>query len=300
MERVRQIARERHDAHPDHAPHRRNRPRDSARRPAGPGTHRDGWSEDVGAHVGEPERPVRRADRDRRRTTATTTRASGDTRRAMIVRTFPDRLELITQPDHARLARAIMDHCVPLARPASARCDSAGHLGTRQRMGRAGRRPIVNPATGEPCSISSAPHPACVRPSGRGVSPRSRAIRGPRRSWRSTRSRCNDRFRPDGEWTPFFEAMEAARAALLRSAGLPLGDLAWGLRLRPARRFDFAGVLLRRDRRAAVRRIHGQAPWHACGRDARRLRRGGRFLSGSGQESSPTGRFRRTMICVAR
>ena len=30
MERVRQIARERHDAHPDHAPHRRNRPRDSS------------------------------------------------------------------------------------------------------------------------------------------------------------------------------------------------------------------------------------------------------------------------------
>jgi hypothetical protein len=35
-----------------------------------------------------------------------------------------------------------------------------------------------------------------------------------------------DRFRSDREWTPFFDRMETARAALLRSAGLPLGQLA--------------------------------------------------------------------------
>src|SRR3954463_4207109 len=33
----------------------------------------------------------------------------------MIVRTYRDRLQLITQPDHAQLARRIMEHCVALA-----------------------------------------------------------------------------------------------------------------------------------------------------------------------------------------
>ena len=35
-----------------------------------------------------------------------------------------------------------------------------------------------------------------------------------------------DRFRSESEWTPFFDRMETARAALLRLAGLPLGT-AW-------------------------------------------------------------------------
>ena len=35
-----------------------------------------------------------------------------------------------------------------------------------------------------------------------------------------------DRFRSDSEWTPFFDRLETARASLLRSAGLPLDQLA--------------------------------------------------------------------------
>ena len=192
----------------------------------------------------------------------------------MIVRTFPDRLELITQPDHARLARAIMDHCVPLRdRP---RHDAILLAISEHDSGWAGpdAAPIVNPARGAVFDFISAP-PALRQ----AVWPRSIAgLEGD--PWAAALVAQHaltvyDRLRPDGEWTPFFEAMEAARAALLRAAGLPLGDLLGGLRLRPSRRFDFAGVLLRRDRRAAVRCIHGQASWHACGRDARPLRRGG-------------------------
>ena len=33
----------------------------------------------------------------------------------MIVRTTPGSIQLITQPDHAQLARRVMEHCVPLA-----------------------------------------------------------------------------------------------------------------------------------------------------------------------------------------
>ena len=33
----------------------------------------------------------------------------------MIIRPAPDRIHLITQPDHAKLARTIMEQCAPLA-----------------------------------------------------------------------------------------------------------------------------------------------------------------------------------------
>jgi hypothetical protein len=142
----------------------------------------------------------------------------------MIVRTFPDRLELITQPDHARLARAIMDHCVPLRdRP---RHDAILLAISEHDSGWAGpdAAPIVNPARGAVFDFISAP-PALRQ----AVWPRSIAgLEGD--PWAAALVAQHaltvyDRLRPDGEWTPFFEAMEAARAALLRAAGLPLGDL---------------------------------------------------------------------------
>jgi hypothetical protein len=142
----------------------------------------------------------------------------------MIVRSFSDRLELITQPDHARVARAIMDHCVPLE--GHPRRDTVLLAISEHDSGWAGpdAAPIVNVATGRVCDFMNAP--PGVR---QAVWPRSiAALEG--HPWAGALVAQHaltvyDRFRPDREWTSFFDGMETARAALLRSAELPLGHL---------------------------------------------------------------------------
>jgi hypothetical protein len=142
----------------------------------------------------------------------------------MIVRSFPDRLELITQPDHARLARAIMDHCAPLRD--QPRRDAILLAVSEHDSGWAGpdAAPTVNPATGGVYDFVSAP--LGVR---QAVWPLSiAALEG--HPWAAALVAQHaltvyERFRADREWTPFFEGIEAARSALLRSTGLPLGDL---------------------------------------------------------------------------
>jgi hypothetical protein len=142
----------------------------------------------------------------------------------MIVRTFRDRLELVTQPDHARLARAIMDHCVPPRD--QPRRDAILLAISEHDTGWAApdAAPMVNAATGGVFDFIGAP--PGVR---QAVWPRSiAALEGD--PWAAAlvaqhALTVNDRFRPDREWMPFFEAIEAARGALLRSAGVPLADL---------------------------------------------------------------------------
>jgi Protein of unknown function (DUF3891) len=142
----------------------------------------------------------------------------------VIVRPAGDRIQLITQPDHARLARQIMEGCVPLA--ARARRDTILHAIAEHDNGWAEEdaAPRVNPATGQPFDFVTAP--ATVRQIvwPRGVA---RLGRAPYAAALVAQHAITvyDRFRPEPEWVPFFAGMETARDQMLRASGLPPGDL---------------------------------------------------------------------------
>ena len=142
----------------------------------------------------------------------------------MIVRSSPDIIQLITQPDHAHLARRIMEHCVPLS--SLPRRDRILHAIAEHDNGWAEEdaAPTVDPRTGSVVDFVSAP--LGVR---HGVWPRAieRLAAAP---WAAALVAQHaitvyDRFRPDPEWTSFFAAMETARDARLRASGMPLDDL---------------------------------------------------------------------------
>ena len=142
----------------------------------------------------------------------------------MIVRTVGDRLQLITQPDHARLAGGVMGHCAPLL--TRARKDSILLAVAEHDNGwiEEDAAPRVNPATGQVFDFVTAP--ASVR---QGVWPRGVA-RLSDDPWAAALVAQHslviyERYRPDSEWTPFFSEMEAVRDAMLRRGGLPLDDL---------------------------------------------------------------------------
>ena len=217
----------------------------------------------------------------------------------MIVRSFPDRLELITQPDHARLARAIMDHCVPLAN--EPRRDAILLAVLEHDSGWAGpdAAPTVNPATGSVCDFINAP--AGVR---QAVWTRSvAALEG--HPWAAALVAQHaltvyDRFRSESEWTPFFDRMETARAALLRSAGLPLDRLVADyvfVRLADLISLAFCSGSIDEQRFGAftvrLRR-------YARGRHARRLRRGGDSVLDRSQSHPEPGDSRPTTNSVIR
>lgn len=142
----------------------------------------------------------------------------------MIVRPVRDGVLLITQPDHARLARTIMDHCVPLkARP---RRDAILHAIAEHDNGwaEADAAPTINPTTGNVADFVSVP--LSVR---HGVWPRGigRLTGDP---WAAALVAQHaltvySRFRSDSEWRSFFNQMESARDALLRASRMPLEDL---------------------------------------------------------------------------
>jgi hypothetical protein len=142
----------------------------------------------------------------------------------VIVRPVPNRLQLITQPDHAHLAARIMEHCVPLA--ARPRRDAILHAIAEHDNGWAEEdvSPSVDPAAGTIVDFISAPLIVRHAVWSRGVA---RLDRDP---WAAALVAQHavtvyDRFRDQVEWKSFFVEMEAARDAMLRSAGLPLGDL---------------------------------------------------------------------------
>ena len=95
----------------------------------------------------------------------------------MIVRRLADRLQLMTQPDHAHLAGTIMESCVSLRaeprRDAILRAIYAHDNGWLEED----QAPQVNPDTGEMLDFVSAP---LERPS-RGLATRYRA------TWQATR-----------------------------------------------------------------------------------------------------------------
>lgn len=141
----------------------------------------------------------------------------------MIVRRLPQRVQLITQPDHAHLAGRIMEHCVALKhRP---RRDAillaiAEHDNGWEEVDAS---PSVDPHTGRIVDFVSAP--ATVR---QGVWPR--AISRVPDPWAAAlvahhAATVYARFRPDPAWTSFFADMEAARTARVEASGLSLDDL---------------------------------------------------------------------------
>jgi uncharacterized protein DUF3891 len=140
----------------------------------------------------------------------------------VIVRSVGDRLQLITQPDHAHLAGRIMERCAPLA--TRSRRDAILHAVAEHDNGWAEEdaAPRVNPATGQIFDFVSAP--ASIRQAVwlRGVA---RLAHDP---WAAALVAQHaitvyDRFRPENEWQPFFAEMEEARDRMLR-AGRGLFD----------------------------------------------------------------------------
>jgi len=142
----------------------------------------------------------------------------------MIVRPDPHGVQLITQTDHAHLARAVMEHCVALA--ARPRRAAILHAIAEHDNGWAEEdaAPIVDPQTGHVVDFVSLPLSARQAVWRRGVA---RLAANP---WVASLVAQHaltvyDRFRPETEWTSFFAEMEATRDALLRTSELPLGDL---------------------------------------------------------------------------
>lgn len=142
----------------------------------------------------------------------------------MIVRSVPEGLLLITQPDHAQLARRIMEHCAPLA--ARPRRDTILYAIGEHDNGwaEADAAPTVNPDTGHLVDFVSAPLGVRHSVWPRGIA---RLAHDP---WAAALVAQHaitvyDRFRPDAAWGPFFAEMEAARARMLGESGMPPADL---------------------------------------------------------------------------
>jgi hypothetical protein len=142
----------------------------------------------------------------------------------VIVRQVGERILLITQPDHAHLARRVMEHCVPLA--SSPRRDEILLAIGEHDNGwtEEDAAPRVNLATGEVFDFVSAPAEIRQAVWPRGVA---RLASDP---WAAALVAQHavtvyDRFRSDGEWAPFFAEMEAARDAMVRATDRDLDQL---------------------------------------------------------------------------
>jgi hypothetical protein len=142
----------------------------------------------------------------------------------MIVRDRGDRLQLITQPDHAAAARGIMEGC-----PLVERRERRGALlhaieehdnGWRE----VDAEPIVDPATGGVFDFVSIPVP--IR---QAIWPRAVA-RLADHPWAAALVAQHaitvyERFRTDPGWTAFFREMAVTRDAMEAAAGLTRADL---------------------------------------------------------------------------
>jgi Protein of unknown function (DUF3891) len=143
----------------------------------------------------------------------------------MIVRSRHERIQLITQPDHAHLAGRIMEHCVPLA--ARSRRDAILHAIAEHDNGwiEADASPGVDANSGGILDFVTVPLEVRHAVWPRGVA---RLEDDP---WAAALVAQHaltvySRFRSDSEWTAFFAGMAAARDAMLRASGIPLDDLA--------------------------------------------------------------------------
>jgi hypothetical protein len=142
----------------------------------------------------------------------------------VIVRHTGDTLQLITQPDHARLAGEIMQHTFSLAE--HLRRDSILLAITEHDNGwiEPDAAPLIDPATGLPLDFISAP--IAVR---QGVWPRgvARLAHDP---WAAALVAQHavtifERYRSDSAWTQFFSVVEGARQTMLGASGFSLEEL---------------------------------------------------------------------------
>ena len=143
----------------------------------------------------------------------------------MIVRPAAGSLHLITQPDHAALARRIMEHSRPLrdaARRESIRLAIGEHDNGWREVDDA---PSADAATGRVLDFITLP-----LGERQGVWPRGIGRLAGRDRWAAAlvahhAAFVYDRFRPDSAWTRFFSDMEAARAEHVAASGLGLDQL---------------------------------------------------------------------------
>jgi len=143
----------------------------------------------------------------------------------VIVRRVGAGVELVTQPDHAQLARTIMDHCVPLrSRP---RRDAILHAIAEHDNGwsEEDAAPTVNPATGGIADFVTVALRVRHAVWPRGIA---RLADDP---WAAALVAQHaltvyDRFRGDSAWRSFFAGIEETRDAWLRVSGRPLDELA--------------------------------------------------------------------------
>jgi hypothetical protein len=141
----------------------------------------------------------------------------------MIVRAAPDRIQLITQPDHARVARAIMEHCVPRSWPRRAEILHAIEQHDNG-WSEEDAAPRVHRETGEVVDFMTAP--VGVR---QAVWPRA-VRRLSSRPWAAAlvaehALAIYERFRFEAEWATFFSGIEDERDAMIRASGMPADDL---------------------------------------------------------------------------
>jgi hypothetical protein len=142
----------------------------------------------------------------------------------MIVRPLGDRVQLITQPDHAHLARRIMERCVPLARrprrEAILRAIGEHDAGWEE----LDAAPQVDPVTG--AVVDFVRLPLADR---QAVWPRSVA-RLAGHPWSAAlvaqhALTAYERFRAAAEWAAFFAELGAMRDELVAASGLSLEEL---------------------------------------------------------------------------
>jgi hypothetical protein len=142
----------------------------------------------------------------------------------VIVRIRENRMLLVTQPDHARLARVVMEQCAPLAahprRDVILRAIAAHDDGWAEEDA----APTVDPATGRVVDFVSAPVAVRQATSQRCVD---RLAHDPWAAALNAEHRITvyDRYRSDPEWSVFFAHLEASRAALLRACDGRLDEL---------------------------------------------------------------------------
>ena len=142
----------------------------------------------------------------------------------MIVRPAGERVVLITQPDHAHLAREVMERCAPLA-PRPRRESLLRAVGEHDAAwAEVDAEPRVDPESGGVLDFVRVP--LATR---QGVWPRSVALLADD-PWAAALVAHHavfvyDRFRAVPDWTAFFAAMERSRGERLAASGLALGDL---------------------------------------------------------------------------
>ena len=142
----------------------------------------------------------------------------------MIVRTDETKIQLITQPDHAHLARRVMECCASL-RMHPRRASILHAVGEHDNgWTEEDEAPVIDAMTGEILDFIHAPVAVRQRVWPRAVA---RLADDP---WTAAlvaqhALTAYDRYRQDPEWTEFFDRMTALRDDLVRASGGALADL---------------------------------------------------------------------------